>query len=477
MTGRKSIVKIVRAIGVVCGFGLLLMMAACGTASSSKDTGSFYVGTSKVPWGMALNSDYSLLYVANSVENTVEIFDTATMNSLLTIPVLCTPRAITFNSDYSKLYVSHDNQNKCTNSQISYAQRNEGWASVISIADKKVVTEISLSTTSGYVQNARDIQYYHDPTKSVADFSSDAVFFTGYQAESQAGSMEIINASTDAASAMYVPDSESPIPFRVRLDTSKGLMYILDAYTQVISIKKLTDPQSNSFSNYTYNGQTTGYCAGTTNKKNNCACTYNSECNSGLCNTSALIPYCKEASGVGEEMVTRLILADSSYNIKVRGICDPSTKLCTDAITNSSDYGYMKCINPWDILPMDDGTMYVTCNGGTDEDEKDDEQYLFRVLIDDDGLASTNSSVVSPTSDLVCAQPTDLATDPDQNYVFVACFRDRYLAIFDGHTGEYLGKKDLPGPPVDIIASRNYVFVSTSSANKIMRFSINPLRN
>ncbi|MFA6451238.1 MAG: hypothetical protein WCX65_17315 [bacterium] len=125
---------------------------------------------------------------------------------------------------------------------------------------------------------------------------------------------------------------------------------------------------------------------------------------------------------------------------------------------------------------MSDGTMYVTCNGLPDTNEKTKDQFLLRLAVDNNGLASNNTSVVTHGTKKLCPQPTELAKDPDENYVFAICYYDNLLVVLDAATGEILQDKIIPGHPIHVVASRDYVFVSTSTGNKIMRYPINPLQ-
>ncbi|MFA6451638.1 MAG: hypothetical protein WCX65_19360, partial [bacterium] len=279
--------------GLLAAPAIILTIASCGSAPTPRDTGDFDIGAFKVPWGMALDQTATRLYFVNNVANTVEVLDVATMVVQKTIPVLCSPRNLTFNSDFTKLYVTHDDQNQCTKSQTSYLKRDGSWASVISIAEMKVVKEINVDIGGVYVSNSRDIVYYHDPSKPASDYSKDVIYITGFTSESNAGRTALISPNTDAPIAFLTLDAGTPHPFKVKVDTSssRNLLYVLDSAASTIGVKNAVDPSANQFETYAYNGQSDGYCVGSSSgNKNNCPCSSGSECNSGVCETSALIP-------------------------------------------------------------------------------------------------------------------------------------------------------------------------------------------
>jgi YVTN family beta-propeller protein len=264
------------------------------------------------------------------------------------------------------------------------------------------------------------------------------------------------------------------VPTRFRFDASRGLTYILDSTNSRISVKTHNNPLLGLFNDYTYNGQTDGYCAGTTNKKNGCDCAKDADCNSGACNLTAVVPYCK-ASSNGTVMSSSLNVLNSGTGV-IRGSCNQSNKICTLIPTDSGDPNYITCTNAWDILPLSDGTMYVSCNGSSDINEKTKDQYILRLLVDKDGIASSNSSVISSVSVKLCPQITDLATDPSQTRIFAICNYDSTLDVLNAHTGEFITSRNIPGHPVRVIASDDYVFISTAAANEIIRYPISSLQ-
>ncbi len=184
-------------------------------------------------------------------------------------------------------------------------------------------------------------------------------------------------------------------------------------------------------------------------QKTGCACTLNSSCDTNVCSLG-------------------ICVTESSFGVNdIRAFCDRSTLQCKTAsqmgITNT-------CENPWDALPAPDQSLYVTCGGSTSK--ADQTQPVLKIYADADGFASNNTAVAAQSSFQYCVKPTELAADKDWKYVFVLCSGSNKLLYLDAASGEPLGSFSVPRGSYGMTVSSNYVFVSSSSQNEIVKLSI-----
>ncbi len=451
-------------------------VSSCGRGSAPGIEVATEVGDFKSPWGMAVNADETRLYVANTLLNTVDVIEIPTMQISHSIPVLCDPRRVAFNSNFSKLFVTHDNQlesRHCATSKNlpSEPRRNGAWLSVIDIAQLKVTNEISLEVSGTEPSNPSDIVY-------------DSVYDVIY-----------VTARTNFFITAIDPETETVIsrisyftgasPYRLRLDADLGVGYAIDKNNNRIHPFAPDDPRSESFSSFIYDGQTTGICAGTKGNKNNCPCTANSNCNSNYCDYSPMLPYCAASCSGSNSKKTGCPCASNSgcdsgicssgtcLNMTslgvndIRGYCDRSSGQCKTA----SEMGFTNiCENPWDVLALPDLTLYVTCGGSTSKASQS--QPVLRLFADAEGFASSNTAVASQSSFQYCVKPTELAADPNWEYVFVLCSGSNKLLYLDAASGDILGYFNVAANSYGLTVSSQHVFVSSSSQNTIMKFSI-----
>jgi YVTN family beta-propeller protein len=546
-----------------------LCASSCGRGSAPGVESSADLGDYKSPWGMVVNADETRLYVANYLLNTVDVVDIATMRVSNSIPVMCDPRRLAFNSNRTKLFVTHDNQletRHCSTSKYlpSQIRRNGAWLTVIDVAQLKVVNEISLKIEGSEPSHPSDIVY--DPVYDVMYVTARSNFF-----------ITAVDPETETALS-HVSFFSGKKPYRIRLDAARGIGYAVDNANNRIYPFAMQDPRTETFSKYYYDGQTTGICGGTKGNKNFCPCTANSNCNSKLCSTIPILPYCDErcvseswcpteypplgtdchlktvkscsdlttnatcasygclwdndnnkcnsANGsnvcnasnnkctwitsssscvdnnkshcdlhvdctwktnscVTDPQTTGCVcsrnsscdtnlcssgicVTESSFGVNdIRAFCDRSTGQCKTAsemgITNT-------CENPWDVLPAPDQTLYVTCGGSTSKASQS--QPVLKIYADADGFASSNTAVAAQSSFQYCVKPTELAADPDWEYVFVLCSGSNKLLYLDAASGEPLGYFSVPDGAYGLTVSNRYAFVSSSSQNEILKISI-----
>lgn len=448
-------------------------LASCGTAGAPPANPPIRTG-SKMPWGMAFNADRSMLYVANYLAYTVDVYKTPDMVIHTTIPVYCKPRHLAFNSDYTELFVSHAAVDFCANSQVTFEKKSGGWVSVINIAQNKVTGEISLNDGSSDLTG---------PTQIVFDPAANIFYVT----DSKNYKIAVIDAeSKQLLNHMSLFDYMNLT--RIIVDTDRGINYGFATTTLLVPFVA-DSPAANTYKVLGRNWQDIGYCAGDIENRNGCACSKNANCNSNSCDTGAELYNCKYncpssnapggcacddysdcAYGICDTGVCNSV---SALRLDVvRGVCDPSTTHCLSlAQAHLENLG---CRVPWDALPLSDNTIYVTCNGL--EADKNIDQPVIRILADGPGLASSASSVITEaTLEKACREPTELATDPSERYVFIACYGDNSIVVVDPADGDVLKTIALPGPPIDLIASDSFLYATLSTVNEIHRFPISSL--
>jgi DNA-binding beta-propeller fold protein YncE len=476
-----------RAAGIA-PFCVLLALCAiacssCGTGKGKVENADYIVGANRSPWGMALNEDGSLLFVANNGYNTVEVYNADTMASVASVRVICGPRYLAFSRDYTKLYVTHDSDsmlesNSCSISSYdpSQVRRVGSYVSVIDIAQMKVVKEINISTETTQITNPRNITL--DTLNNIFYIVSQTT--TGIVTTLDADDDEVLG-------GMSVYSSSSNKAYNIEFDPEKGVGYMLEPANSRINVFNAVDFREDNHTVYTFNGQTQGYCAGTSGNKNSCACSANSNCHSGYCDQSYILPMCAAAcsgstanrsgcpcaqnsncsSGICENnlCVTPTIIGLSS----VRGYCDTDTGICS----TPAQMGMTSptCRDPRGMLLMSDDTMYVSCYGASTGASA--LQPLLRIILDEDGIASSNTAVATEQSFLACLRPTLLAKDPSEKHVFLLCSGNATTLIIDAASGSPIGGFSVPANPTHIVASDDYVFVTSAASGAIHR---HPLR-
>jgi len=97
---------------------------------------------------------------------------------------------------------------------------------------------------------------------------------------------------------------------------------------------------------------------------------------------------------------------------------------------------------------------------------------VLRLFADAEGFASSNTAVASQSSFQYCVKPTELAADPDWEYVFVLCSGSNKLLYLDAASGDILGYFNVAANSYGLTVSSQHIFVSSSSQNTIMKFSI-----
>jgi len=451
--------------------GTLLALASCGTASTPPDPNTTQLLT-KLPWGMTLNTAGTRLYVANELAYTVDVYDTSDMTLLDSIPTLCYPRQLTLNADESKLFVSHKGLTSCYYSQTSYSPRSGIWVSVIDLNKRKVTTEISIGEGTG----PTTISY--DPSAKVFYLVVTAagiqkVAVLGEEAETLLG---FISYFTYVASGGDLPANNKK-PFRVVVDPNRkypedsnsNMAYVLDYSNRYIYPFSTSNPAAEEYNFPQFTLQTAGYCARTESAHklpNGCVCTQGTDCYSGSCEkeTQGYLYFCKAAE------CSANCDAKSAINVNsVGGYCDPVTEHCRTA--GQLGVSFRSCVNPWDILPLSDNTLYVSCYGSS-ADEKE-LQPVYRILVDEKGLSVTGKSIIALEGSFQeCRRPTELAADPQERYVFVACYYDEVVLAVDPYDGDVLESIQLPGPPASLAVSDDYIFVTIPTKNQIFRYPI-----
>ncbi|HOY62655.1 MAG TPA: hypothetical protein PLK80_13690 [bacterium] len=451
--------------------------SSCGTGKGRVDNTDYMIGAGRAPWGMALNEDGSRLYVANNGYNTVEVFNAATMDSIASIRVICGPRYLAFNRDYTKLYVTHDSDtmldsNSCAISAYdpSQVRRIGSYVSVIDIAQMQVVNEINIEASNALIRNPRNI---------TLDTVNNIFYVVGL---TTTGIVSMVDADDDEVlGGMSVYSTRKA--YRINFDEDRGIGYMLEPSNNRINVFNATDFREDNHTEYTFNGQTQGYCAGTSGNKNSCACTANGNCNSGYCDQSYILPVCATAcsgstsnrsgcpctqnsncsSGICDNnvCVTPTIIGLSS----VRGYCDTSDGMCL----TPAQMGMTSpiCKEPRGMLLMSDNTMYVSCYG--DSTGGSASQPLLRIILDNDGIASNMASVATTQSFMSCIRPTELAKDPSEEYVFLLCSASAAVLVIDADTGNAVDIFSVPENPTHMVASDEYVFVTSAASGAIHR--------
>jgi len=446
-------------------------ISSCGTSSGGPAVQyDYFIGDYQIPWGMVLNEDGSRLYVANSVANTITEIDTSSMNVLRTVDVICRPRNLAFNPSYTKLYITHDNQSnddECSTSEYlpSEVRRSEAWMSVVDIDEMEVTNEVELKYDGIDPSSPRDIEY---------DSINNLIYVTA----TKNYRIVIVDPQTETT-IKHLTIFSGLKPINIEVSKSENIAYALDTDGYIYPFT-LADADTTDIERVTYNPQLEGYCA-SANNPNGCACGSNSNCNSGSCGGGGQLTYCVEkctksspniengcACGSDTDCSSGICVdgyceANSSLGLQsFRGFCDPDSGSCTE-------YDIGSCFVPWDMALVNDDTIYVSCKG--DDEEKDEKQPILKVIVDDDGLANSNKAVAYEIGEEICRQPTALATDPSREYVFAVCYRKNRLLTFIADTGEEISNIEIPQNAIDIVASNDYVFVSSSTENKIIKYA------
>ncbi len=468
---------------------MVIFIASCGQSAAPGSTNftETSTGASRRPWGMAFSKDYSLLYVANSSQHSISIYNTAAMVEVGSITTTCKPYRMAFNSDYSRMFVSHDisgvngGTNQCYYSQLSHGAMSDGsYLSVVDMSTLKVTKGIALTQVS----NARDVVY---------DSTNDVVYVTG---SGSSHGISMIDGTTDEIITNYTSstgyfDITGMYPSKLIMDYTRNLMYIMAPTNNGIYFVEPDAPKSETFDLNTYNAQETGYCFGA-ERKNGCACDSDSDCASRKCDTTATLSFCAsscESNGGYPDGCTCSSDSDCRSGLcssgscmsytkllvsNVEGYCDRDTDDCYDANDDQfkspnkmADLGL--CDEPWDVEVLSDNTAYVSCYGNFDDDDYDP---LLRVMWDTNGLAVNGSAVVTLDSARQCDRPTEITSDPSGRYVFVICFGNNAVLAINQSTGDVLKSVEVPSTPADIIASDDYFFVTSMSEYSIYRYPI-----
>lgn len=255
--------------------GLAVGAGSCGQGAAPSDTGVYNAETYDIPWGLALSKDGSTLYTANYLRDNISVYDTSSMTVKYKISTLCKPLYMAFNSDYSLIYLTHDKQDNCTKSQTSFSLVSGAYISVIDVAEKRVIKEISVSSISSAI---RDIVY--DPNHNVL-----------YALSSSDGKIAIIDAGAAKLANTISYDISVFKPMRIKYDSVKNYLYILDVEKGNIDISTPEDPKNLEFRKIGYNKYKDGYCLGTT-QRDGCPCVADANCNSTKCDVTHTLPYC-----------------------------------------------------------------------------------------------------------------------------------------------------------------------------------------
>lgn len=264
------------------GIALILMMvfaSSCGQGAAPSDTGVYTTESYDIPWGLALSKDGTMIYAANYLRDNISVYDTSTMKVSYKISTMCKPLYMEFNADYSRLYVSHDKQSACLKSQTSFSTLNGIYISVIDVAAKKVVKEISVSGVS----------------LAIRDMVFDSNHNVLYAVSPDSGKIAIVDAGSNSVVNTISYDSATFKPMRVRYDAASNMLYILDVAKGNIEISQPVDPANLEFNKIGYNKYKDGYCVAkldTTPLRDGCPCDGDSKCKSGTCDITQTFPYC-----------------------------------------------------------------------------------------------------------------------------------------------------------------------------------------
>lgn len=490
---------------------LCLLFSGCGQESPPGNTGGIFPTEAySSPWGMTLNEDGSRLYLVNNLGFSVSIIRTDNMKTIATIPVSCYPRHLALNDDETRLYVTHDDTSgKNCASMTGYELLDGTYVSVIDLDDNEVVKEIELAGITGArkitVDADNDVLYAYAPTqKSVVVIDDKNMSYAG-KYESNRG--ETIIETEDGNTTTNNPSSVG-----MRYDPEKDMIYTLDyepnsadSTNYVIGTYIIDDARNIDFPHYYYDSQQHGVCVGNS-LANGCACGSDSGCASYDCDLTLALPVCvqscdsrseQSSSGFPDYPDGCPCTQDSDC---ISELCRPDTLQCaTEArITVNSRRGYMDrntsqvydtdqateiktslselgiCYKPRDILPLPDNTAYVTCSSSDASSESTPEPVL-RILWDDDGLANDGKVVATLDSFSACNKPTRIEADPTCTYAFVLCQDDSAMLVIDIASGDVVDMPGIPENSVDLVVSMDYVFVSTSSSDRIFRYSIREL--
>lgn len=256
-------------------FCLVMMVASCGQGAAPSDTGVYSTEPYDIPWGLALNKDETAVYAANNLRDNISVYDVSTMKVLYKISTMCKPLYMTFNTDYSLLYVSHDIQSNCLKSQTTFSVLNGAYISVIDVAAKKVIKEISVSAVSKAIRNL-----VYDGNHNVL-----------YAVAPEAGKIAIIDAGSGSVANTLSFTVSSFKPMRVKYDEVNNKLYIVDAANGYIDISIPVDPQNLEFKKIGYDMYQDGYCLGT-KQRGGCSCKEDAGCRSGTCDVEKTLPYC-----------------------------------------------------------------------------------------------------------------------------------------------------------------------------------------
>ena len=100
---------------------------------------------------------------------------------------------------------------------------------------------------------------------------------------------------------------------------------------------------------------------------------------------------------------------------------------------------------------------------------------VLRLIADEDGLAVSSAAYADQTTTEQCRRPTEMATDPNEQYVFIICFGENKLVVLTAADGEHIATLDIPSNPIDVVASSQYVFVTSSTSNVVFRYPLSSL--
>ncbi len=486
------------------------LLSSCGGGNSTKPSASDDVLTistqGAVPWGLALNGDNTQLYVSNVVHNSVSIYKTATMEKIADIPTACMPTDLAFNADYSQLYVAHNSMTSCRVSQISPNPISGKYISVIDVANQQVIKEIAITA------EGRDLEL--DPVNNFLYVTAlnNAVCII----ETTTNTLSACYSSTSSAAAAPLGDTTlkpSKIK-RMMIDNSPVLM-ALDPANKVVAFKLPVNPILNTFTARGFNGQEDGYCVPAaksggfdtqvSGQPNGCACLTSGNCSSGNCDSDFLTPVCAPPASCGATS-NRSDGCDCTDASQCRGglcqgsvcktpsvlnfnsstaYCDRVNSTCYD---KNSDYtklfsvvsklGAAGCTEPWDIVPLPDGTAYLSCYGpreyvsGTVNTAHGDPDPVIRLMWGKNGIARNSGYLLTYDSLLLCDKPSEMAASTSGDMLAVACADN--VSIVNTSTGKSTRTVNIP-TPVNIVADSKYAYATSGTSNKVYRITF-PVR-
>jgi YVTN family beta-propeller protein len=391
-------------VGVVVGVSLSTSPAA-GVVTTSPGYSVSTVGAFNAPKGIAVTPDGKHLYVANSLNQTVSVIDTATHDLVHTIidPSLSTPTGVAVSPDGKSVYVS--NQGSGTVSKISTATEKvvatigttninahptgvaitpDGKTAFVTEGGLDVVTVIKLatSTVTGTISVGNDpegIAITPDGTKALVTDYGDLLH--------PGTSVSVIDVANGTVSST-ITDAvklQSPLGIAISPDGSTAYAANRGQITSVGSSVAVIDVATNTVtSDVTVAGAPVGVAVTPNGAK---------------------------------------VYAITDVDEQTVSVIDTATKAVTSVDMGSHPFSYMRGV----VAAPDGTTVYVTGAPGEDIDTGTDPDLGYGNLV---AAIDTGTQIVTGLVPTIGTDPSSIALSPDNRTAYVLA-RGGLVSVMD----------------------------------------------